>query len=77
MSAIAPDGIFHLGEVIISYPAAIVQAKNKGHDTKSELLVLMIHGILHLFGYDHEESKEKAQHMKNKERAILKKLTSQ
>jgi probable rRNA maturation factor len=72
---IAPDGISHLGELIISYPEAIAQAENKGHDIKSELLILMIHGILHLFGYDHEESNKEARRMKNKEQMVLKELS--
>ena len=73
----APDGILHLGELIISYPEAIVQAESKGHDIKSELLILLIHGMLHLFGYDHEQSREKAQRMRIKEREILTKLTQE
>ena len=75
LRAIPPDGVSHLGEIIISYPEAIVQARNKEHDTRSELLILMIHGVLHLLGYDHEQSKEKEQHMRTREKEILKKLT--
>ena len=75
LCAIPPDGVSHLGEIIISYPEAIVQARNKEHDIRSELLILIIHGVLHLLGYDHEQSKEKEQHMKTREEEILKKLT--
>ena len=42
-----------LGEVVISYPRAIIQAKHAGHSTKWELSFLLTHGILHLLGYDH------------------------
>lgn len=50
-----PDGLRHLGEVIISYPQAVLQAKERQHSVKRELAILIIHGVLHLLGYDHEE----------------------
>jgi probable rRNA maturation factor len=53
---LAPDGLLHLGEVIISYPQAQIQAEEHGHPLKKELSILLIHGLLHLLGYDHEES---------------------
>ena len=55
-----PDGITRLGEVIISYPKALEQAKEQGHTTERELALLVIHGILHLLDYDHEDSGEEA-----------------
>ena len=48
-----PNRNVGLGEVIISYPQATVQAKEAGHSTKRELSFLLTHGILHLLGYDH------------------------
>jgi probable rRNA maturation factor len=50
-----PDGVRHLGEVIISYPQAVVQAEERGHSVEREMAILVIHGVLHLLGYDHEE----------------------
>ena len=49
-----PDGVRHLGEVIISYPQAVIQAKEHQHSIKREIVILIIHGTLHLLGYDHE-----------------------
>ena len=49
---IPPDGILHLGEVIVSYPQAVIQAKENQHPLKRELAILTIHGILHLLGYE-------------------------
>jgi probable rRNA maturation factor len=49
-----PDGRLHLGEVIIAYPQAVVQAAEHGHPVKKELAILLIHGVLHLLGYDHD-----------------------
>ncbi|MDP6142184.1 MAG: rRNA maturation RNase YbeY [Dehalococcoidales bacterium] len=52
--AIPPDGIVHLGEVIISYPQAVKQAEEHCHSVKKEIAILIIHGVLHLLGYDHD-----------------------
>ena len=49
-----PDNIIHLGEIFICYPQTIRQAKQKKHSLKKEMSVLLIHGILHLLGYDHQ-----------------------
>jgi probable rRNA maturation factor len=50
-----PDGVLHLGEVIISYPQAVVQAEEYKHSVKREIAVLIIHGVLHLLGYEHDK----------------------
>ena len=48
------------GEILISYTQAKRQAKEVGHSTRSELIFLIVHGLLHLFGYDHMKAKDKA-----------------
>ncbi|MBC8275426.1 MAG: rRNA maturation RNase YbeY [Chloroflexi bacterium] len=68
-----PDGIHHLGEVVISYPQAIEQAQEQGHGVAQELALLIVHGVLHLLGYDHELPEEE-QKMKARENEILKRL---
>ncbi len=68
----APDGIQHLGEVIISSPQAAIQAKEHRHSLKREIAILIVHGVLHLLGYDHVEP-DQAKEMKAKERGILQK----
>jgi probable rRNA maturation factor len=65
-----PDGVTHLGEVIISCPQASEQAGQQGHSFDRELAVLIIHGMLHLLGYDHEEPDEERK-MKEKETNLL------
>ena len=50
-----PDGVLHLGEVIISYPQAAIQAEEHRHSIKRELAILIIHGVLHLLGYEHDK----------------------
>ena len=49
-----------LGEIIISYPQTRRQAERDGHPADGELTVLLVHGVLHLLGYDHEEPDEEA-----------------
>ena len=70
-----PDGMHHLGEVVISYTQAVKQAQEQGHSIEQELALLIVHGVLHLLGYDHELPHE-SQLMRAKENDILKKLTS-
>ena len=65
-----PDGISHLGDVIISCPQAEKQAKEHGHTLKKEMATLIIHGVLHLLGYDHIEDEE-AETMESREKQIL------
>ena len=49
-----PDTERHLGDVAISVPTARRQADQLGHSVETELRILMLHGVLHLLGYDHE-----------------------
>jgi len=59
-----------LGEVIISVEIAEKQAKERNHSLREELTLLLIHGILHLRGYD-DEKEEKKKLMEKKEREVL------
>ena len=43
-----------LGDIAVSLPRARAQAAEHGHRTEQEICVLMLHGVLHLLGYDHE-----------------------
>jgi len=65
-----PDGVLHLGEVIISYPQVIIQAKENQHSVKKEIAILVIHGVLHLLGYEHNKPELERQ-MKAREAEIL------
>ena len=68
--AMPPNGVLHLGEVIISYPRAAQQAEEYHHSIEQELLLLTIHGVLHLLGYEHEEPEE-GERMRALEERIL------
>ena len=52
------DGIYYLGDIIISVPQANKQRLEKKHGLERELEILTIHGFLHLLGYDHHEGME-------------------
>ena len=65
-----PDGVLHLGEVIISYPQAVIQAEEHQHSVEKEITILIIHGVLHLLGYDHDKP-ELERDMRARESEIL------
>ena len=64
-----------LGDVVISLDTAARQAHRRHHSLREELQILLIHGILHLLGYDHEVSRSEAIRMHRKEREIKTLLT--
>ena len=71
----APHSSAHLlGDVVIAVPAAVRQAKQGQRSLDEELAVLLVHGILHLCGYDHERSKKEARRMHRRERMVLRAL---
>lgn len=63
-----------LGDVIISVEQARRQAKERNHSLKREMVILLIHGILHLLGYDHERSPRQAKIMADLEVKLLNRL---
>jgi probable rRNA maturation factor len=65
-----PAGPRRVGEVIISYPTARAQARNAGHTVGEEMEHLLVHGILHILGYDHERQAE-TRRMRAREETLL------
>lgn len=56
-----PDGTENevmLGDIVISVPTAIRQASDYGHTVKREMGFLLVHGFLHLLGYDHQSQED-------------------
>jgi len=49
----------HLGDIAISWPAVLRQAASFGHDAKTEVALLAVHGLLHLLGWDHARAAER------------------
>lgn len=60
-----------LGDIVISIPRTIEQARDYRASFYEELFRLLIHGLLHLLGYDHEESRYQKVKMEKKEKEIL------
>ena len=59
-----------LGDIVVSVETAQRQANNLNHNLEKELMILLIHGLLHLIGYDHEEDRDN-KIMQVKENEIL------
>ena len=60
-----------MGDVVISTETAKRQAAEHGLTLEEEIVLLLIHGILHLLGFDHERSDEESCHMKQKTRELF------
>ncbi len=65
-----PGSRRQLGEIVISYPTAARQAEEARHGVEDELAHLLVHGILHLLGHDHESPGE-AKAMRAREEELL------
>ncbi len=65
-----------LGDVVISMETAHRQAQNAGLSMLDYFDQLLIHGILHLLGYDHENDKSEAHKMEQKTNQVLKSIKS-
>ena len=72
------DSYFHpetgelmLGDIMISIPRAVEQAKEYGHSIKREYAFLIAHSMLHLLGYDHMTDEERAVMEEKQEQALV------
>jgi probable rRNA maturation factor len=68
--ALPPEEEASLGEVVIAYPTALRQAEEAGRPAEVELAHLLVHGLLHLLGYDHERPEDEGA-MRRREEEIL------
>lgn len=69
-AVIDADEPIMLGDVVIAPQVAENQAAEYGHTVEEELNLLLVHGVLHLLGYDHEDDDD-AEVMQARERALL------
>ncbi len=67
------SGELLLGDIVISKEKVISQAEEYGHSLEREFAFLIAHSMLHLFGYDHMEEKERLE-MEQMQKEILDKL---
>jgi len=70
------DGIpmMLLGDIVLSLDTAERQAKQMGHDLHTECRILLVHSLLHLFGYDHDRNEQAWTEMANMEKQSLEML---
>ncbi|KAG7024608.1 Sugar phosphatase YidA [Cucurbita argyrosperma subsp. argyrosperma] len=66
--------ILMLGDIVISVETAARQAEERGHTLLDEIRILLVHGLLHLLGFDHEISEEAEVEMEKEEELLLKSL---
>lgn len=64
-------GALALGDLVISVETAAAAAAQLGHSLQDELKVLLVHGVLHLIGHDHEQGGEQAERMRAEEARLL------
>ncbi len=64
-----------LGQIVISYQQAFLQAKKYGHTKERELSFLFVHGLLHLLGYNHDTKTEEALMIKLQDQILGKRKT--
>ncbi len=60
----------HLGDIVVSFPRAMAQAAEHGHSVEEELDRLVVHGVLHLLGYD-DQSEEEREAMWRRQEAMV------
>ena len=66
-----------LGDVVISVETALRQAQERGCSLQTEIACLLIHGILHLCGYDHERSPVERMKMRRLEKKLLQRIADE
>jgi probable rRNA maturation factor len=66
-----PDEPPYLGDLIIAYPYAAAQALRAGHALNDSLTLLVVHGTLHLLGYDHDTLENRTRMWSAQERALV------
>jgi probable rRNA maturation factor len=67
----APGEAPSLGEVIVCLPVAEAQAASRGQPVAGQVAHLLVHGLLHLLGYDHDASEAESERMQTHEDALL------
>ena len=68
------EALIPLGDIVLSLERAGEQAKEYGHSFRRETAFLTVHSTLHLLGYDHEISTAADADMRDRQRAVLKKM---
>ena len=62
------------GDVVVCAPVVAREAREQGKSLEAHYAHLVVHGLLHLQGMDHERSAAEARRMERRERAVLRRL---
>jgi probable rRNA maturation factor len=65
------DGILMLGDVVVSADTALAESRQSGEPLERTIFRLLIHGVLHLLGHNHEKSPKEARRMRKEEERLL------
>jgi probable rRNA maturation factor len=65
-----PEEPAYLGDIVVSYPRSVEQATAHGHSVEEELMLLVVHGALHLIGHDHEHRGDKREMWEAQSKAL-------
>lgn len=68
---------YWLGDIVVCPAVAARQAARAGHAAERETCWLLIHGLLHLLGYDHERGRDEARRMRDQEQWLLSNLLNE
>jgi probable rRNA maturation factor len=71
LSFVYEDGAAATGDLVVCLPVVLREAKQQGKPAKAHLAHMIVHGMLHLQGYDHETGQRDALRMEAREREIL------
>ena len=66
-----PGQPINLGDVVVSYPRVVAQAREYGHSEPRELAYLVAHGVLHVLGFDHEAETDRRRMRRAEEEALV------
>lgn len=69
--ALSLEGVRMLGDVVVSVDTAVKESHRSGEALEQTIFRLLIHGVLHLLGYDHEKSSNEARRMRKEEQRLL------
>ncbi|MET0361017.1 MAG: rRNA maturation RNase YbeY [Sphingobium sp.] len=70
-TALADDGEILVGDIVLAYETCLREAEDKGISLENHAVHLMVHGVLHLLGYDHVDDEAEATEMEAMETAAL------
>lgn len=61
----------YIGDLVLAYPYAKAQAEREGHEIGDSFALLVVHGTLHLLGYDHDTPQNRAEMWAAQEKALI------